>query len=131
MSKTKLTILSSFLLGTALAMSAANAAAPRSTPRAPEHLRGPVAVRLADRIGALKDLGEDMRTPRATEKPTRRKQAPPDANYTIIDEPDADPVLYGTRVFFINESNQISGQFKDSSGQYHAFLCKLPACSAR
>lgn len=125
--KTKLTILSSLLLGTALALSAANAAAPRSTPRFLEHLRGPVADRLAGRFGEL----EDMQRPKAAEKQTRPKHAPPDASYIIIDEPDADPGLYGTRVFFINESNQISGQFMDSSGQFHAFLCRLPACSAR
>ena len=124
-SKTK--ILSSLLLGTTLALSAANAAAPRPTPRLMGHLRGHVAARLAGRFGAL----EDTQIRKAAAKPVPRKQAPPNASYTIIDEPDADPSLYGTRVFFINESNQISGQFEDSSGQYHAFLCRLPACSAR
>jgi len=127
-SKTKLTILSSLLLGTTLALSAANAAALRPNPRFLEHLRGPLSDRLGDRFpgsGAMRAL-------KGTAKPAPRTQAlPDDATYTVIDEPDADPGLYGTRVFFINESNQISGQFVDSSGQFHAFLCQLPACSAK
>src|SRR5262249_48509625 len=35
---------------------------------------------------------------------------------------DADPGLYGTRLFGINEKGQISGQYMDSNGQYRAFL---------
>jgi len=45
-----------------------------------------------------------------------------DPNYKIVDAPDADPSIYGTRVFGINESGQLSGQYVDSAGAFHAFL---------
>ncbi|MBV9061770.1 MAG: hypothetical protein JOY77_02440, partial [Alphaproteobacteria bacterium] len=41
---------------------------------------------------------------------------------TIIDEPDADPTLYGTRVRGTNDTGQLSGQYVDSSGAFHAFI---------
>jgi hypothetical protein len=58
----------------------------------------------------------------ATVKSAAHRSALPNANYTIIDAPDADPALYGTRVFTINESGFTSGQYMTSDGLLHAFL---------
>jgi hypothetical protein len=117
MTITTKSILTSLLLTTALALPAtASPAAVLHQHFA--HLRGPLAARLAGRFSEPHAMhGHKPATKSAMHKPVLL-----DPSYTIVDEPDADPNLYGTRVFAINESGQISGQYTDSAGAFHAFL---------
>jgi hypothetical protein len=114
MNKTTRTILTALLLSSALALPSTAMARPADGAKHfAGHMRGPLARRFSDRF-------DRVRAPLA--KSATRKPLRPSQFFTIIDEPDADPSLYGTRVFGINEKGQISGQYMDSSGQYHAFL---------
>ena len=116
MSKTKLSIFSSILLGSVFALTGAGTAMPGK--HDPSNLRGAHAAHLADRFG-------ENRSARPHTQAAGSKIRRPvllDPSFKIIDEPDADPTLYGTRVFGINEKGQLSGQYVDSDGAFHAFL---------
>src|SRR5262249_17962881 len=86
-------------------------------PHYPTSLRGPFATNQADRFAEPRKAHRPAAGSTKTRKPVLL-----DPSYTIIDEPDADPTLYGTRVFGINESGELSGQYMDSAGQFHAFV---------
>jgi hypothetical protein len=116
MSKTTLSILGSILLSSAMVLPATAGTTP------PQH-RFPhmpaFAMRLGDRFA------EPVAKPRAGKATKAKTQKPLRADsgsYTIVDHPNADP-SYGTRVFGINESSVISGQYVDKDdGTFHAFL---------
>lgn len=111
MNKTTKLILISVLLGSACALSITAAPAGPALHRT-GHLRP--GARFAEPSFAPKR--------KAAGKSATHSPVLLDQNYKIIDEPDADPSLYGTRVFGINEKGQISGQYVDSAGSFHAFL---------
>jgi hypothetical protein len=118
MSKTTLSIFTSILLGSAIALPAAASARPTAPPAHQlPHFRS-ASVGLMGRFSEPTPAGSH----KAAVKAGWHRPALLDPNYTIIDEPDADPSVYGTRVFGINESGQISGQYVDSGGAFHAFL---------
>lgn len=113
MSKISLSVLSSVLLSTAATL-------PALAGHYNSHYSSPLVARIADRFAEPTVLRPQQRPA----KPDYRQPPRPDSvSYTIVDEPDADPAVgYGTRMFGINESGQVSGQFVDSNGVFHAFL---------
>jgi hypothetical protein len=118
MSKTTKSILVCVLLGSTLA-SPAVAASVIDAPRHFSHLRGALAAHFAEKYS----VPVRTRIRKSATKPAIHKPSRLHPGYTIIDVPDADPVLYGTRLFSINESGVVSGQYMDSDGLLHAFLC--------
>src|SRR5262249_297851 len=114
MSKSKLAILSSILLNTALAAPALCASHPLA------HI-GPFAARFADRERYPASVQRSAR-PRRTIT-THSAVRLLGQQYTIIDAPDAgNSQGQGTRVYCINASGTVSGQYRDSTSLMHAYV---------
>jgi hypothetical protein len=92
-----------------------------AAPRHVAHFRGLVAERFGHRLDNGQGAAGSLRQHKAASK-SASGTSPSDTQFTIIDAPDADPNLYGTRVFGINESGTISGQYVDANGRFRAFL---------
>lgn len=116
MNKTMKSTVLSLLMGTTLGLIPAGGMA---SPKPPQHgVRYSLLARLAEHRAERQSLGQR----RVAAKRVAHRPVHPDANYTIIDHPDADPG-YGTRVSGINEGSVVSGQYVNTAdGMFHAFL---------
>jgi len=117
MSKSTLSILTSILLGGALALPAIGDTVMPSQHRFP-HTPG-FAMRFANRFAEPVAKSQSGKTTNAkTQKPVRVDSG----SYTIVDHPDAD-AGWGTRLVGINESGTGAGYYLNKNdGAFHAFL---------